>query len=245
MSFRPHSLKVSDDITEDESAKRAAKKAHVETKTTHETFRTPRVVLKEMDDQFGHLIFRDRPIKTCIDPAGGDGRYLWFLKRRKIIPSLKGSFIIDIDKSERPKWEKKKLVDRLGKDNCVIADFFNVKSLPHKFDLAMTNPPFTMSQAFVAKMLKCVKQDGKVILFEKLSFLGGQERAKWLAQAPLKYVVVITYRVKLEIDDTPAYSPAYEHAFYVFDKTLPKNTPPQVLFLQKDPKYHPNTKKDR
>lgn len=71
---------------------------------------------------------------------------------------------------------------------------------PHDFllsdwtaDNVVTNPPFTLAQAFVEKSLSCTT--GKVAMLCKLVFLEGQKRKHFFESTPLARVHVFSARV--------------------------------------------------
>lgn len=210
--YTPHSKNTRRVLTPEEVALKKRRSKFIKQATKEETFRTPPSVFKLLVSKFPKL-FKG----NILDPAAGDGRYIRILLKR----GFKGNHaVFDIRKAELKAWKRNGIRRVLGKSNTKIADFLKEK-INRRFDTAVTNPPFTKSENFVEAMLKAVKPGGFVIILEKHSFDTGQKRSKWLETMPLKYILVLPFRVKFEIDglsEDEVLAATYCHAFYCFKK---------------------------
>ena len=190
------------------------RKAAIEKAKQHDAFRTPRYVFRHLIEQHPYL-FTPKRTERILDPSAGDGRYIAMLIKEFGLNKV-GHCLVDIRKSELKVWEAKTILT-----GCVkrIGNFFEQKTRG-RFTMAITNPPFRHSKAFIEKMLDSVVDGGIVIVFEKLAFLGGQNRAAWLDKdMPLKYTIIIPYRIAFDIDGVvQSDPPMYCFAFYVFQK---------------------------
>lgn len=196
--------------------------------TKHETFRTERYLLPLLLKQMPYLFNG-----TVLDPSAGDGRWLRSIlksKKHRALRKLKHC-LNDIAEGEKDKWESFNATKLTG-------DYLK-RTLKKKYGTAVTNPPFSKSQAFVDKMLDDVKEKGHVIILEKLSFDTGIKRAAWMKKMPLKYIVTIPWRLQFEIDGLgkdELIPVTYCHAFFVFQKGLPIGGPVIRIHLERKAK---------
>lgn len=195
--------------------KEKRRKEAIEKAKKHDAFRTPRYVFRHLIEQHPYL-FKRKHTERILDPSAGDGRYIAMLIKEFGLNKV-GHCLMDIRPEEMPVWEAKGLLT-----GCVkrTANFLKQTKTDGRFTMAITNPPFRFSRAFVEKMLASVVDGGYVIIFEKLAFQGGQDRADWLKKSvPHKYTIIIPYRIAFDIDGVnQSDPPMYCFAWYVFQK---------------------------
>lgn len=76
-----------------------------------------------------------------------------------------------------------------------VMDFLADRPYPTNIDNIISNPPFNLARAFVDKALSIATH--KVAMLLPLTFLEGQDRAKWLEQTPLARVHVFSWRISM------------------------------------------------
>ena len=112
------------------------------------------------------------------------------------------------------------IVDR-GYPNTEVADYLTYSS-DEKFDLIMTNPPYSLGQEFVNKSMSMLNKDGYLIMFLKIQFLEGIKRKPMFDKYPPKYIYVFrkrmgTWRNGEEFDDDGKHrSTTMCHAWFVW-----------------------------
>ena len=85
------------------------------------------------------------------------------------------------------------LVDR-GFSYATIADYLTYET-EKKYDLVITNPPFSLAQDFIEKSFKHIKPNGYIIMFLKIQFLEGAKRKDFYEKYPPKYIYVFRNRM--------------------------------------------------
>ena len=102
---------------------------------------------------------------------------------------------------------------------CEIADGRDYLAYrPRKrFDLAITNPPYSLAQEFVAKMLQ---EASTVCVLQRLNFLGSQARRQWWnAMPPLDYLFALSRRPRfLDADGNDIGTDSCEYGWFVWDR---------------------------
>ena len=64
-------------------------------------------------------------------------------------------------------------------------DFLTADSTPHgEPDLIISNPPFFIAQAIIEHAQTLVKEEGCIVMLERLNFLGTKKREPWLRGTP-------------------------------------------------------------
>lgn len=96
------------------------------------------------------------------------------------------------------------IVDR-GYPNTNVADYLTYNS-DEKFDLIMTNPPYSLGCEFVEKSMPMLNKNGYLIMFLKIQFLEGMKRKEMFNKYPPKFIYVFrkrmaTWRNGEEFDD--------------------------------------------
>ena len=66
-----------------------------------------------------------------------------------------------------------------------VADYLTYDS-DEKFDLIMTNPPYSLGREFVNKSMSMLNKDGYLIMFLKIQFLVGMKRKPMFNRYPPK-----------------------------------------------------------
>lgn len=112
------------------------------------------------------------------------------------------------------------IVDR-GYPNTDAVDYLTYDS-DEKFDLIMTNPPYSLGKEFVNKSMSMLNKDGYLIMFLKIQFLEGIKRKPMFDKYPPKYIYVFrkrmgTWRNGEEFDDDGKHrSTTMCHAWFVW-----------------------------
>jgi len=232
MPYNPHGAKAEKKLTPEQQARLAVRRKILKFATKHETFRTPHGLFRLFLKTYGEFV-----VGRCLDPSAGDGRWFKTLlkaKSHRKTTDPRGHLIMDIREKEKKRWKKYKPLSSFLPRQMKIENYLKTK-LKAKYDTAFTNPPFTLSEKFVEKMLLDVKQGGHVIILEKQSFDTGQKRSRWMDTQPLKYIINITFRLKFDIDlllPEELMQVTYNHAFFVFQKGY--KGPVTRLYLHKD-----------
>lgn len=146
----------------------------------------------------------NKRINSFLEPCVGGGNIA-----NEVINILKPSTTKFID-----------IVDR-GYPNTDVADYLTYSS-DEKFDLIMTNPPYSLGQEFVNKSMSMLSKGGYLIMFLKIQFLEGMKRKPMFNKYPPKYIYVFrkrmgTWRNGEEFDDDGKHrSTTMCHAWFVW-----------------------------
>ena len=99
---------------------------------------------------------------------------------------------------------------------CEIAEPYSIDFLTYdagrRYDLIVTNPPFSLAQEFVTKALELANC---VIMLLPLSFLGSQRRRDWWRQHPPTAIFILSKRPSFTGKGTDA----TEYGWFVIDTT--------------------------
>jgi len=102
--------------------------------------------------------------------------------------------------------------------NLKGVNFLNVPSaLLPKYDMIITNPPFNVAQEFTEHALEIVKEDGLVIMLQRLNWLGSQKRKAMWQKLPLAAIYVHSKRPGFD-PAKPSKADSTEYAHFVFCK---------------------------
>lgn len=85
------------------------------------------------------------------------------------------------------------LVDR-GFPNVLVHDYLTWQT-DDRFDLIITNPPFSLAEAFCRKSFELLNDGGIVCMFLKVQFLEGIGRQDFFNKFPPKYIYVFRNRM--------------------------------------------------
>lgn len=89
-----------------------------------------------------------------------------------------------------------KLIDIVnrGYPNTEVTDYLTYNT-NEKFDLIVTNPPYSLAQEFVEKGMSMLNENGCMALFLKIQFLESKTRSSMFKKYPPKYIYVFTKRM--------------------------------------------------
>ena len=114
------------------------------------------------------------------------------------------------------------IVDR-GYPNTIIHDFLTWET-DSRFDVIITNPPYSLAQEFIEKGLTLLNDGGQMAMFLKIQFLEGAKRKKFYENNPPKYIYVFRNRMATfangeELDKNgKKWATTICHAWYVWEK---------------------------
>ena len=111
--------------------------------------------------------------------------YLWE-------PCCGSGTLCDVLKDYGYKIVASDIVDR-GYPGTIVRDFLSIDNINFDGDI-LTNPPYKIALDIIKKSLELVKENSKVIMYLKLTFLEGQERKKFYAECPPKYIYIFSER---------------------------------------------------
>lgn len=117
------------------------------------------------------------------------------------------------------------IVDR-GYPNTEVTDYLTYDSYDsdEKFDLIMTNPPYSLGCEFVEKSIPMLSKGGYLIMFLKIQFLEGMKREEMFNKYPPKFIYVFrkrmgTWRNGEEFDENGKHrSTTMCHAWFVWQE---------------------------
>lgn len=152
-----------------------------------------------------------------LEPAAGRGDMLDVL--RKDLGNVFGSDIQDYG----------------HKDITHGVDFLSSKFGDRPYDAVITNPPYSLAEAFVHRALDIVDPEtGRVCMFLRMAFLEGQRRRKTLFEiTPLARIWAFSARQSLwrnGVQEEGASSGAIFFAWFVWDKAHPVGGPVTIGF---------------
>lgn len=87
------------------------------------------------------------------------------------------------------------IVDR-GYDNTIVADFLKYP-FSTKFDVIITNPPYSLSLDFVKKCLSVLNDNGQLAMFLKIQFLESSKRKLFFEKYPPRFIYVFSNRMNV------------------------------------------------
>ena len=98
-------------------------------------------------------------------------------------------------------------------------DFLKIKDSP-VYDAIITNPPYKFAKEFVEKALLQVKDNGKVAMLLRLSFLEGKSRYHFFRSSGLKTVLVSSGRITMYPfgQEAPKNKGTLAYAWYIWEK---------------------------
>lgn len=85
------------------------------------------------------------------------------------------------------------IVDR-GYPGTIVQDFLTWET-DSRFDLIITNPPYSLASEFVEKCMTLLSEAGWLAMFLKIQFLEGQKREALFRKYPPKYIYVFRNRM--------------------------------------------------
>lgn len=97
----------------------------------------------------------------------------------------------------------------------LTGDFLTYQSLEsHKFDLVMSNPPFSLIPEFVNRGLNLLPDNGYLVYLLRLNYFGGQKRSEWLKTMMPERCYVHARRVGFDPITRKTDSIEYMHAVW-------------------------------
>lgn len=151
-----------------------------------------------------------------------------FSGNKLLEPSVgQGHIVKGIEKVFPDKFEitSVDITDR-GVPNVIVHDYLTWQT-NEKFDLIITNPPFSLAEAFCRKSMDLLSAGGIVAMFLKIQFLEGSGRKQFFTQFPPKYIYVFRNRMATwnngqEYDTSSgkpkAWSTTMCHAWFVWEQ---------------------------
>ena len=126
------------------------------------------------------------------------------------------------------------IVDR-GYPNTIVKDFLQYKT-NKRYDIIISNPPYSLAQEFIEKSLSLLSSKGHCIMFLKLQFLEGAKRKEFFEKYPPKYIYVFRNRMATwnngsEVDPNTSkrWATTMCHAWFIWEKD--SNTEPIIRWL--------------
>lgn len=190
----------------------------------YQAFRSPRDIYMPIISK--HL--RKKFLGSVLEPCAGDGRIIKDLIR---LGNKNQHCIVDIRSLERKNWRKKGLIKKLGPDCCIKDNFLELPVFK-KFDAVITNPPFKESVEITEHSLDFVNDGKSVLILQRSSWLGTQNRSKWMEKSCLNRIWVVPKRPIWEIDGVKKNSSDnVEYYWYEFVKGKRSNKDPRIKWM--------------
>ncbi len=190
----------------------------------YEVFRTPQKVIDLLlnSDYFYDIIRNNyhSGVMSCniLDPSAGDNR---------IIKSIENYV-----KNDKQLYLVEKYAIDILPNNNLTPEFNGVdydiahetlKKQNTKFDLVISNPPFTKAESWVRKIHEVLNDDGYCIFLQRLNWAGTQKRSKFFKKnntIKLKHILILAQRPIWEIDGVENNkADTCEYAWFVFQKS--------------------------
>ena len=184
----------------------------------YEVFRTPQWVIDLLindNNQFWHNAFVNDDISAFLDPSAGDGRILKTIREYFKSQVCEDSIVAMVNNDVLPNENLE-----CNKDYDILHE--ELKATNTKFDLVITNPPFTKAEPWIRKMHEVMTDGGYCIFLQRLNWLGTQKRSEHFKNNKdlrLKHFFVITKRPTWEIDGVKKNkTDTCEYAWFIFQK---------------------------
>jgi hypothetical protein len=156
--------------------------------------------------------YEDLSGANFLEPAAGDGRMLEFVK-------CDFAQLIEIRAEAIPDLEN--LADAAYRETkshkmAIYGEDFLAWDPDHqkKFDIILTNPPFSLCLEFARKCLKHLNPGGRCIMLLRQNFLASDTRYKFNKVAPLKHVIFLSNRPRFVNNGTDR----YDYAWFVWQE---------------------------
>lgn len=169
-------------------------------------YATPQVAVDELLAEIGPLLGEG----YVLDPAAGDGALLTAVKDALPDRAVVG---IEIDPARCAM-----AAARFGPDWVWEADYLKEEYPGYpEFALVIANPPYSLAQEFVDKMLRERGQDTIVAALLRINFLGSQKRAQWWLSHRPDAVRVLSKRPSFTGDGK---TDSTEYAWYLWGEQV-------------------------
>ena len=145
--------------------------------------------------------------KSFLEPCVGNGNIAD--RVLKIYPSIHDTMFTDI-------------VDR-GYPNTVVGDFLTTDFGNRKFDLIVSNPPYSLALEFVQKCRSLLTPDGILAMFLKIQYWEGEKRQADLLNNPPAFCFPFSKRMATWNNGKPTdengkrWATTMCHAWFVWD----------------------------
>ena len=191
----------------------------------YEVFRTPQWVIDLLiDSDYFYDIIRNNyhcGVASCniLDPSAGDNRIIKSIENYIKKENDKQLFLV-----EKYAIDVLPNINLTPEFNGVDYDIAHekLKATNTKFDLVITNPPFTKAEPWIKKMHEVITDGGYCIFLQRLNWLGTKKRSEYLKNNKdlrLKHLLVISKRPTWEIDGVEKNkTDTCEYAWFVFQK---------------------------
>ena len=111
-----------------------------------------------------------------------------------------------------------------GYPNTIVTDFLTYKT-DKKYDVIVTNPPYSLAQQFIEKSMSLLSDNGQIAMFLKIQFLEGGKRKNFYEKFPPKYIYVFRNRMatwnngqEINPETGKKWSTTMCHAWYIWEK---------------------------
>lgn len=114
------------------------------------------------------------------------------------------------------------IVDR-GYPDTIVQDFLTWKT-DKKFEMIVSNPPYSLGKEFVEKGMSLLTEKGQMAMFLKIQFLEGAKRKELFEKYPPKYIYVFRNRMATFNNGEPLdpngkkWATTMCHAWFIWEK---------------------------
>lgn len=128
--------------------------------------------------------FKIYQYNTVLEPCAGNGA---LIKKMRFEPIRLHVTAVEIRPEEGP--ELRKLAN-----SFYIADFLNWDDGTKKYDLIITNPPFSIAQKVIEHCFEISDENTDVAMLLRLNFFGSQERKAFWNKYPVRQLYPLSKR---------------------------------------------------
>ena len=140
-----------------------------------------------------------------LEPCAGDGNLVRFIKARE---PQKYVWANELDKEHQPQLETS------GANHYSYNDFLTMPASPEYYNMIITNPPFSLAQPILEKVLDEWCPERAVMLL-RLNFLASQRRKEFWQKHLPSCIYVLSKRPSF----TGSGTDSQDYAWFVWDKT--------------------------
>ena len=163
---------------------------------------TPQVAIRELLFEIAPQLLAPTGVPIVFDPAAGRGA---LLDAANVFDPFLRCVGMEIN-AERVAYVRKA-------HQCIEGDFLAAPA-PGPIDLWLSNPPYSLAQEFVTKMLDNRGPGTITAVLLRMGFLGSQKRQAWWQAHPPAALRVLSARPSFTDDGKTDNS---EYAWYIFD----------------------------